>query len=732
MSSKADTSTPARSDPPDAAIRAELERILASDVFSRSRQLRRFLSFIVEQRLAGQGHALKESVLAHELYGKGTDFDGGADPVVRVDARRLRDKLREYYEGRSEPVLILLPKGSYVPVFEANSVVPAASTHAADTVVPPVLQQMPPAVGTPLVPHLGRTRIAVSALAVAVIVAALVWRSLPSPVIAPIQLLPLASYPGGEGPPALSPDGNLVAFAWSGQAETGPTDIYVKAVASEALRQLTATPDSESSPAWSPDGHSIAFVRNGKGVFTMSELGGVDRQVSASGTHVAWAGDSKSVLIRDRERDSGPFGIYQVFLDALDRRQLTQAPVGAGDYKFEVSPDGKTLAFIRYEKVGIADVFVVPVAGGEPRRISNWNDTINGLSWTPDGQEIVYDVDEPPASRLWRVHVSSSAPARGSPIAGIPAAARNPSISRPKPGQPVRLAFQTITNDVDLQLTDLNAPLVNGTLESRPFSNSTRIEGSARFSPDGNRVAFVSLRSGTSEVWIAGRDGNGLLQVTRLGAVGVLIGDWSPDGTRVAFEAAVAGNTDVYLVGADGGHLRRLTTEPTMDGVPTWSRDGQWIYFVSTRAGATPDIWRVAPNGGEPIRVTRNGGFQPQESSDGRYVFYLDRPPGGAAIVARLMRVPLAGGHEEPVLEDVRPFLWSVTDTGIVFVRREREFDAIDVYRFSDRRVAHVGRLGFRIPGIYTHMTVSRDGRWALATKMERFDSDLMRLENFR
>ena len=127
MPSETDTSTPARSDPPDAAIRAELERILASEVFSRSQQLRRFLAFIVEQRLAGQGHSLKESVLAHELYGKGTDFDGGADPVVRVDARRLRDKLREYYEGRSEPVLISLPKGSYVPQFEANSVSPAST-----------------------------------------------------------------------------------------------------------------------------------------------------------------------------------------------------------------------------------------------------------------------------------------------------------------------------------------------------------------------------------------------------------------------------------------------------------------------------------------------------------------------------------------------------------------------------------------------------------------------------
>jgi len=726
MPSETDTSAQSRRELPDSIVRAQLERILASEVLSRSQQLRRFLSFIVEQRLAGQGHSLKESVLAHELYGKGTDFDGGTDPVVRVDARRLRDKLREYYEGRSDPVVISLPKGSYVPAFEADS---ASPTHAVPPVVPADPQQAPP------VPNFRLTTIAVSALTVvaAVIVAALAWRAL-SPVSVPAQLLPLASYPGVEGPPALSPDGNLVAFAWSGHAEAGPTDIYVKAVESEALRRLTQTPGAETSPAWSPDGHSIAFVRDGHGVFTMSQLGGAERQVSASGTHVAWAGDSKSVLIRDGERNTGPFGIYQVFLDTLERRRLTQAPVGDGDYRFEVSPDGKTLAFIRYEKRGIADVYVVPMAGGEPRRLSNWSATMYGLSWTPDGQEIVYDVDEPPASRLWRVHANGATPARGSPIADIPAAALNPSISRPTAGRPARLAFQTSARDVDLHLMDLDARLVNATLVSQPFSNSTRIEGSARFSPDGSRIAFASLRSGAPEVWVAERDGSGLQQVTALGATGVLIGGWSPDGTQIAFEAAVDGNSDVYLVGADGGHLRRLTAEPSIDGVPSWSGDGRWIYFGSTRAGVIADTWRISPNGGEAIRLTHNGSFQPQESPDGRYLFYLDTPPAGVPTGgnARLMRLPLGGGQEELVLERVRPFLWSVTETGIVFVTREPDFDAIDVYRFSDRRVARMGRLGFRIPGIYTHMTVSRDGRWALATNLVRFDSDLMRLDNFR
>ena len=96
------------------------------------------------------------------------------------------------------------------------------------------------------------------------------------------------------------------------------------------------------------------------------------------------------------------------------------------------------------------------------------------------------------------------------------------------------------------------------------------------------------------------------------------------------------------------------------------------------------------------------------------------------------MRLPLGGGQEEQILDRVRPFLWSVTDTGIVFVTREADFDAIDMYRFEDRQVARIGRLPFRIPGIYMNMTVSGDGRWALATKMVRFDSDLMRVDNFR
>jgi hypothetical protein len=112
-------------EPVPALVRAELDRILASELFARTERLSAFLRFIVEQSLSGQGHTLKEQVIAIELYGKGADFNTAADPIVRVDARRLRDRLREYYASApAGPVTISVPKGSYTPVFARKARAP--------------------------------------------------------------------------------------------------------------------------------------------------------------------------------------------------------------------------------------------------------------------------------------------------------------------------------------------------------------------------------------------------------------------------------------------------------------------------------------------------------------------------------------------------------------------------------------------------------------------------------
>lgn len=100
-------------------VRQQADRILASDTFRQVDRLRRFLSFVVLESIAGREDDLKEYVVGIQVFGKETSFDPRSDPVVRVQARRLRARLVKYYaeEGQGDEVLIELPKGGYSPVF---------------------------------------------------------------------------------------------------------------------------------------------------------------------------------------------------------------------------------------------------------------------------------------------------------------------------------------------------------------------------------------------------------------------------------------------------------------------------------------------------------------------------------------------------------------------------------------------------------------------------------------
>jgi hypothetical protein len=101
--------------------RAHLTRVLASPLFERSPRQSSFLRFVVEKVLAGEEEQIKEYEIAVNVYGRRTDHSTRADPIVRVEAARLRSKLLEYYstEGRQEEFRIELPKGTYVPEFVA-------------------------------------------------------------------------------------------------------------------------------------------------------------------------------------------------------------------------------------------------------------------------------------------------------------------------------------------------------------------------------------------------------------------------------------------------------------------------------------------------------------------------------------------------------------------------------------------------------------------------------------
>src|SRR5579863_6451968 len=102
------------------AIQGEVDRILSSDKFSRSKRLRSLLRFTVDQTLQGNADTLKEYVIGTEVLKKPDSYDPRSDSLVRVLASRLRVKLKEYYSdgGSEDPLVIEFPKGKYVPKFQ--------------------------------------------------------------------------------------------------------------------------------------------------------------------------------------------------------------------------------------------------------------------------------------------------------------------------------------------------------------------------------------------------------------------------------------------------------------------------------------------------------------------------------------------------------------------------------------------------------------------------------------
>lgn len=150
MPSKAPASNPQTKR--DAAVRKVLNDIVQSKTFKQVDRLQRFLTYIVEETLAGRGDSLKEYPVGVDVFGKDPSFDPRMDPIVRVQARRLRMRLVTYYaeEGQGDPVVIELPKGGYTPIFRvtepsapASKVIPLALVSRNSVVVVPFSDDTP-------------------------------------------------------------------------------------------------------------------------------------------------------------------------------------------------------------------------------------------------------------------------------------------------------------------------------------------------------------------------------------------------------------------------------------------------------------------------------------------------------------------------------------------------------------------------------------------------------------
>ncbi|WP_321472143.1 winged helix-turn-helix domain-containing protein [uncultured Paludibaculum sp.] len=547
----------------------------------------------------------------------------------------------------------------------------------------------------------------------------------------------LTSLPGNENQPALSPDGTLVAFSWNGEDQDN-YDIYIKGLAAETPVRLTSQASEETSPVWSADGRRLAFVRlspAGGAIYTIDAHGGDEKLIAPIFSqrfgfrvrHLDWSPDGASFAVDDKSNEEDTVSIFLVSAAGGARQRLTSPPArSTSDLAPRFSPDGKQVAFIRSIAPHLRAIYLVPTAGGGPRRITADLHWIGDLDWSPDGRELIYSTDRSGTPALWRTQaVPGSTP---QPLRPSGENAQFVSLSRRKGN----LAYtQAVT---DINIWRLRLP-VNGEPagEWTRLLNSTREDSVAHYSPDGKHIGFRSDRSGVPALWLSDAQGHQPLQLLKTGALAGTVA-WSPDSRTIAYDVLIDDTLQLLTVPASGGKPTQITFDRSSHVLPQWSPDGRNLYYSSNQSG-TWQVWRIPASGGSSTPVTRQGGCCARFSPDGKTIYYAKGYSAGG-----IWKTPAEGGVEEVVIPEVQAEywgFWAVVEKGIYFLGGGTPGvpppPPINFYDFNTRRtttIAHHEKPGF-LMGAYSY-SISPDRRYLLTSQLDTSGSDIMLIDAVR
>ncbi len=562
----------------------------------------------------------------------------------------------------------------------------------------------------------------IAALAIATIVLGIrLLDREPVPDGEPLRIVPLTPFTGSEISPALSPDGTRVAFLWPGEDKSGDPDLYVKQRGAETPLRLTETAGAEGNPVWSPDGRQIAFARalsDGRSeIFTIPAIGGEPRRVARIQSWplgLDWSPDGQWMTYAIVTGLAGPDRIHRHSFATGESRPLTDPePETVGDTLPRISPDGTRIAFARGDRLAFQDVFLVSSEGGEAERLTRGHRRVTGLAWAADGASLLVSSIPRGEPALWRVLIEDGTTSRVAIGASRP---REVSTARGADA----LVYAEMRSETNIWVIEPGEGA-----EPSPRITSTRWDGSPALSPDGERIAFVSDRSGSKQVWTCRRDGSGPLRITSLESSGIRRPIWSPDGERIAITATADGDAIIHVFSGDGGLPRTLTAGDHRDVVSGWSRDGETLYFDSDRSGEW-QVWKMPAEGGEALQVTREGGLSGRESPDGQWIYYVKLGSPG------IWRMPVGGSDEEVVaryhsIGDCGN--WTALNDGVAFATWGRTGPQVARYDFATGKTRTIAPT----PGIImSSLDATPAGDIFLYARTEVTSVDLMLVEPFR
>jgi Tol biopolymer transport system component/DNA-binding winged helix-turn-helix (wHTH) protein len=524
------------------------------------------------------------------------------------------------------------------------------------------------------------------------------------------RTVPFTSFAGEQTEPAFSPDGQSIAFVRL--AEDGNSRrIYIKRIGSESIQELTRGQDEQFSPAWSPDGRQIAYLarsENGLGLYIADIASSKPPRrvfIPQEPSHweqgaLSWSPDGKSLIFPDHMGTESNSSIFRLDLDHLRAQSITSPPAGwEGDLTPAYSPNGQYVAFSRASETAVRDIYWISLADGQLHQLTHDRMNIDGLAWSRDSSAILFSSNRGGKYSLWKIGIYGKEPVR-LPVGTEDAS--QPTVG-PHPGQ---LAYTQGS-----AIWGINRIASGEGSKEDAVLSSTQQDSAPSLSPDAKFFAFQSLRSGNQEIWIASVNGDVLCQLTSMN--GPLTGSpsWSHKGDQILFDSRPDGHSHIFSIPAAGGHPTQITFGNVNDIIPRWSLDDQTVFFRSNRGGRW-QIWKVSIHGGQPQPVTTDDGIVPQESSDGKWLYYTRGDESG------LWRVPVSGGDETMVLPQPAAGYWGywqVTPLGIFYLDTSHTPTTIRIFDPDSGQTRTFASLG-QTPPQYQGISVTKDSKVLLIT----------------
>ncbi|HSR51712.1 MAG TPA: winged helix-turn-helix domain-containing protein [Acidobacteriota bacterium] len=455
------------------------------------------------------------------------------------------------------------------------------------------------------------------------------------------KLRPVTSLPGTEEFPSLSPDGSQIAFSWNG-GQGSEKHLYLHSLDSTIPSQLTFGPFIDRLAAWSPGGRRLAFHRQDaegrSGIYSIPVLGGEpELLVEKPGLAIcpysvdySPDGDWLAFAAFDLEK-----GTARLFLHSLAdnrSRAIVTVQMPTFDSWPRFSPDSRFLAFMRMEG-SMRSLLVWDLAQESLQSVLTGRGDLRGLDWKPDGRHLLFSDSD----GIKQVAVAGGNPqliVAGPDIHQITTSARS-----------ARLVFEQRRQIVDIfEKAIEESPEKVAAPEVNPGSSliaSTWADTQPALSPDGRRIAFISNRSGSYQLWAARRDGSHPVQVTDWEGLRPQHPAWAADGNSLVFESYMDGSSDIYQVSLSGDAPRRLTYSEGSEIQPSFSPIANHLYYCSVQE-KTRSIRRLDLESGRD-QLLIEGGSRPIESPDGRWLYYLRE--------GEVRRRPASGGPEMAVTD---------------------------------------------------------------------------------